>query len=129
MSQPSSDRQQSDREPRTVGERQPAEHEEKERGHAQLDQEGKRGHVADGPEERELQRAGLQLGVRVRVRPAGREQLLALVDEVAEVAGIRPPIEVGKAGRRSQDGYPHSGKWRTHEVPHQGRYRPPEGPG
>ena len=54
-------------------------------------------------------------------------QLFAFVDEVDEVARIRPSIEVGAAGREAENRYPDSGDGGAQKVPHQGRYRPLEG--
>ena len=102
--QPRRDCQQADHEAGPVGEPEPAEHEEKQRRDAEFDQERERSEVAHGAEQRQLEGAGLQLRVGEGVRPAARKKLLALVDEVDEVAGVRPSIEVGKAGGRSEDG-------------------------
>jgi len=95
------DCQQPDRDAGPVGEAEPAEHEEEQHGDPQFDQERERRQVADSAEDRQLQGARLQLRVGEGVRPAAREKLLALVDEVDEVAGVRPSIEVGQPGGRA----------------------------
>ena len=127
VSQATRDCQQPDRDPHPVGEPHPAEHVKEQRRDAQLDQERQRSQIVYRPEERQLQGARLQPRVGEGVGPAAREQLLALVDEVDEVAGVRPSIEVGQAGGRRQNGYPDPGERRTQKVPHPGRYRPLEG--
>jgi len=95
------DCQQPDRDAGPVGEAEPAEHEEEQHGDPQFDQKRERRQIADSTEDDQLQRARLQLGVGEGVRPPAGEQLLALVDEVDKVAGVRPSIEVSQAGGRA----------------------------
>jgi hypothetical protein len=127
VSQPSSDCQQPDRDAGLVGEAETTEDVEEQRCDAQLDQERQRGQILHCAEERQLQGPRLQPRVGEGVRPAAGEQLLALVDEVDEVAGVLVSIEVGQAGGRDENGYPEPGERRTQKVPHLGRYRPLEG--
>ena len=117
----------SDDEPHAVTDVNPAEDVEQQGGNRELDHERERGEVANRAEDDELERAGLQHRVGEGVRPVGREELFAAVDEVNEVAGIRPSIEVRPARSEAEHGYPHAGERRTQQVPHLGRYRPLEG--
>ena len=114
-------------EPDPVADSEPAEHQQQQRDRAELDHECERGEVPDGAEQDELQGPGLEHRVGEGARPGPREQLLAPVDEVDEVAGIRPSIEGGHTGGRRQDGHPDAGDRGAQKVPHLGRYRPSEG--
>jgi hypothetical protein len=96
-------RDEPDCEPDPVTHAEPAQDEQEQAGHGELDQERERREVVDGADHRELQRPGLEYRVGVRVGPIGREQLLALVDEVDEVARVRASIE----GRHGTGGGEH----------------------
>ena len=116
-----------DEQPDAIADLHLPEHVEQEDRDRQLEHKRKGREVANRPEDHQLQRAGLKHRVREGVRPASGKQLLAFVDEVDEVARIRPSIEVGAAGREAENRYPDSGDGGPEKVPHEGRYRPLEG--
>ena len=115
------------RESQAVADAEPSEHEQQECGRSELEHEREHGQIPHGAEQQQLQRPGLEHRVRERVRPPAGEQLLAAMDEVHEVAGIRPSIEGRHPRRGGEDGYPYAGDRGAQKVPHLGRYRPSEG--
>ena len=108
------------------GDPEPAEHGDEQRRHSKLDDERQRGQVSHASEDHELQRAGLQHRIGERVRPARREQPLAAMHEIDEVARVSPSVEGRDRGRGGEDRCPDAGERRAQKLPHQGRYRPSE---
>jgi hypothetical protein len=102
--------------------------EEQERGDTDLDDESENFGAARGPCKEELQRAGLELPLRVDRRPLGREQHLPAVDEVEEIARVGTSVERGKAGRAGENRQPDASR-RARKLPHSGRYRRQKGDG
>ena len=127
--QPSEDGQQADNEPDPIRRTDTTRDEQQQPRNAELDQKRQRRHVPDGAEDHELQRSRLQHRIGESARPAAGQQVLAAVDEVDEVAGIAPAVEVGGNGGSGQDRYPHTDERRTQDVPHPRRYRPLQGGG
>ena len=118
------DGQEPDQEPDAVARSEAAGDVEQQRRDGQLDHEGERGQVPHGAEGDQLERARLEYRIGESAGPTAREQVLAAMDEVDEVAGIGPAVEVRDRRRQAQDRYPHAGECRTQQVPHLGRYRP-----
>ena len=94
-----------------------------------LDHEGENVGPPSHAGQRKLKRAGLQLPVDVQRGPTRREELLAAMHEVEEIARVGRAI-VGRQGRSRRDhGKPNACRRRARDLPHSGRYRPRKGDG
>ena len=113
----------------TRGDAQPSEDEDEERRDSDLDHEGENVGPPSHAGQRKLKRAGLQLPVGVQRCPTRREELLAAMHEVEEIARVGRAI-VGRQGRSRRDhGKPNACRRRARDLPHSGRYRPRKGDG
>jgi hypothetical protein len=82
----------------------PPEHEDQQCGDADLDTERQHVGAPRGPGQEELQRARLELLLRVDGSPMRRQEPLTAVDEVDQVAGVRTAVERRQPGGGAKNG-------------------------